>query len=119
MLSCLIVAPAIPSHWGANYVRQRPSIQEHFRRRNAAFARQRTSTNLLLPTQIVALQFRPGHRAKLHSTKPIERLNGEIKRRMTEVVGILPNEEPSSVSSVRTSSSRTTNGPSSAPVTGH
>ncbi len=31
------------------------------------------------------------HRAKLHSTDPIERLNGEIKRR-TAVVGIFRND---------------------------
>ena len=43
-------------------------------------------------TDVLAyMTFPQQHRAKLHSTNPLERLNGEIKRR-TEVVGIFPNE---------------------------
>jgi putative transposase len=43
------------------------------------------------PDVLAYMTFPKEHRAKLHSTNPLERLNGEIKRR-AEVVGIFPND---------------------------
>ena len=44
------------------------------------------------PDVLAHMGFPAQHRAKLHSTNPLERLNKEIKRR-ADVVGIFPNEE--------------------------
>ena len=44
-------------------------------------------------TDVLAyMTFPAAHRAKLHSTNPLERLHGEVKRR-TNTVGIFPNED--------------------------
>jgi putative transposase len=68
------------------------------------------------PDVLAYMSFPPQHRVKLHSTNPLERLNGEIKRR-TEVVGIFPTKPPSHDSWAPSCSNRTMSGLSSAPAT--
>ena len=63
---------------------------------------------------LACMTFPQQHRSKLHSTNPLERLNGEIKRR-AEVVGIFQTRPQSPAPPAPSSSSRTTSGPSSAP----
>jgi hypothetical protein len=71
---------------------------------------------------LASMSFPAPHRAELHSTSPLERLNGEIKRR-TDVVGPplfalrSQTKAPSSGSSEPSCSNRTTNGLSSALAT--
>lgn len=60
------------------------------------------------------MSFPPQHRTKLHSTNPLERLNGEIKRR-TEVMASSPTKMPSPASSALSCWNRMMKERSSAP----
>ena len=56
------------------------------------------------------------HRSELHPTSPLERLNGEVKRR-ADAVGIFPNEVALPVWSAQNCRNRMMNGPCSAHAT--
>lgn len=97
-------AEAAKAQWRRVADRLRPKLPKL-----AAFLDQAESDVLAYMT------FPAQHRAKLHSTNPIERLNGEIKRR-TMSSASSPTRTPSSVWE-RSSSNKTMNGPSSALAT--
>jgi transposase-like protein len=62
------------------------------------------------------MDFPAAHRTKRHSTNSLERLNGEVKRRLTSPASS-PMKRRSTAWSVLSCSSRTTNGRFSAPAT--
>jgi putative transposase len=69
----------------ANATRQWRSVGDQLRPKLPKLA---TVMDDAKPDVLVYMDFPAQHRTKLHSTNPLERLNGEIKRR-TEVVGAI------------------------------
>jgi transposase-like protein len=79
------IATAFAQDDAANATKQWRSVADQLRPKLA------TLMDGAEPDVLAYMSFPPQHRTKLHSTNPLERLNGEIKRR-TDVVGIFPNE---------------------------
>jgi transposase-like protein len=122
------IATALAQDDAANATRQWRAIADQLRPK---LPKPATLMDDAEPDVLSSMDFPAQHRAKLHSTNPLERLNREIKRR-TEVVGarrpILPLEEwlcppqsptrpPSYAWSAPSCLSKTTNGLPSEPAT--
>jgi transposase-like protein len=82
------IATAFAQDDAANATKQWRSVADQLRPKLPKLA---TLMDGAEPDVLAYMSFPPQHRTKLHSTNPLERLNGEIKRR-TDVVGIFPNE---------------------------
>jgi len=82
------IATAFAQDDAANATKQWRSVADQLRPKLPKLA---TLMDGAEPDVLAYMSFPAQHRTKLHSTNPLERLNGEIKRR-TDVVGIFPNE---------------------------
>jgi len=82
------IATAFAQDDAANATKQWRSVADQLRPKLPKLA---TLMDDAEPDVLAYMDFPAQHRAKLHRTNPLERLNGEIKRR-TDVVGIFPYE---------------------------